>query len=65
MPKPRSSISGFGFRPSFGARISGFGFGPLRSRVGGTVQIRPRAAVPQDSPLTGGSSLIACAHEMR
>jgi hypothetical protein len=24
-----------------------------------------RAAVPQDSPLTGGSSLIACAHETR
>ena len=43
-PKPRSGISDFGFRPSFGPRISGFGFGPLRSRVGGTVQIRPRRA---------------------
>ena len=40
-PKPRSGISDFGFRPSFGPRISGFGFGPLRSRVSGTVQIRP------------------------
>jgi hypothetical protein len=37
-PKPRSGISDFGFRPSFGPRISGFGFGPSRSRVGGTVQ---------------------------
>ena len=40
-PKPCSGISDFGFRPSFGPRISGFGFGPLRSGVGGTVQIRP------------------------
>jgi hypothetical protein len=43
-PKPCSGISDFGFRPSFGPRISGFGFGPLRSRVGGTVQIRPALA---------------------
>jgi hypothetical protein len=40
-PKPRPGISDFGFRPSFGPRISGFGFGTLRSRVGGTVQHAP------------------------
>ena len=40
-PKPRLGISAFGFRPSFGPRISGFGFGPLRPRVGAAVQKRP------------------------
>jgi len=43
-PKPRPGISDFGFRPSIGPRISGFGFGPLRSRVGGTVQYARRVA---------------------
>src|SRR5664279_2065173 len=46
-------MSDFGFRPSFGRRISGFGFGHLRSRVGGTVQIRP--------PALGGLLGRACA----
>jgi hypothetical protein len=37
-PSPLGSGSAsLGFRPSFGPRVSGFGFGPLRSRVGGTV----------------------------
>jgi hypothetical protein len=46
-PKPRSSISGFGFRPSFGPRVSGIGFGPLRSRVVGAVQKRPLVVSPR------------------
>jgi hypothetical protein len=45
-PKPRLGMSDFGFRPSFGPRISGFGFGPLRSRVGGTIQICPGRTIP-------------------
>jgi len=40
-PKPRLVISGLGFRPSIGPRISGFGFGPLRSRFGGIVKYVP------------------------
>jgi hypothetical protein len=48
-------VSAF-FRPSFSPRISGFGFGALRSRVGGSVQIRPLPGSSTTDYWPGGDS---------